>query len=159
MPQSTRELNLPDESATVACGARLGAALTVLSEAPFVIHISGELGTGKTTLVRGALASVGVIGTVRSPTYTLVEIYDVDERRIAHLDLYRLQSPRELEALAVRELLAPGHVLFVEWPERGADELPAPDLSLQLRFAPQGRVLNVHALGRRAESVVQEWFR
>lgn len=159
MSQSTRELNLPDEAATTSCGARLGAALVRLDAAPFVIHVAGELGTGKTTLVRGALGALGVTGTIRSPTYTLVETYEAGSRHIAHLDLYRVQSPRELEALAVRELLAPGSVLFVEWPERGGRELPPPDLALQLEFAAPGRALTARVSDSRAESVVQEWFR
>jgi len=158
MPQF-REVSLPDEAATTACGARLGAVLALAAPSPFVVHLQGELGSGKTTLVRGALGAMGVGGTIRSPTYTLVETYAAGDAVVAHLDLYRVVAPRELEALAVRELLAPGHVLFIEWPERGGDALPPPDLALELRFAPNGRALHARAVSRAAEAVVQEWFR
>lgn len=159
MPESSFELNLADAAATEACGARLAGALPQPGDAPFVIHLGGELGSGKTTLVRGALRALAVGGTIRSPTYTLVESYAAGSRTLVHLDLYRLESPRELEALGVRELLLPAHVLFIEWPERGGDELPRPDLAVQLHFAPHGRRIAARALNRAAEPVVQEWFR
>jgi len=154
-----RPLPLADEAATAACGARLGSALASADTAPFVVHVAGELGTGKTTFVRGVLRELGVTGAIHSPTYTLVEIYETPARRIAHLDLYRLVSPRELEPLAVREFLLPGHVMFIEWPERGEGQLPAPDLLLQLEFANHGRTIAVRARSARAEPVVQQWFR
>lgn len=159
MPQSSYELNLPDAAATEACGARLAAALPQPGDAPFVIYLSGELGSGKTTLVRGALRALAVGGTIRSPTYTLVESYAAGPRTLVHLDLYRLESPRELEALGVRELLLPSHVLFIEWPERGGTELPRADLAVQLHFASPGRRIAARAFSRAAEPVVQEWFR
>ncbi len=159
VPASERHLPLADEAATAACGARLGAALAATDTTPFVIYVAGELGTGKTTFVRGALRELGITGAIHSPTYTLVETYETPARRIAHLDLYRLTSSRELEPLAVREFLLPGHVMFIEWPERGAGGLPAADLSLQLDFASPGRTLAVRASSAGAEPVVQEWFR
>lgn len=159
MPQSPVELSLPDEVATVACGARLAAALPGAGAAPFVVHLTGELGSGKTTLVRGALRALAVGGTIRSPTYTLVESYAAGPRTIVHFDLYRLESPRELEALDAREFLLPAHVLFIEWPERGGDQVPKPDIAVELHFAARGRRIAACALSPAAEPVVQEWFR
>lgn len=159
MSQSVFELNLPDGAATEACGARLAAALPPAGAAPFVIHLTGELGSGKTTLVRAALRALGVSGTIRSPTYTLVETYAAESRTIVHVDLYRVESPLELEALGTREFLLPSHVLFVEWPERGGDRNVPPNLAVEMTFAPRGRRLAARALGMRAEPLVQEWFR
>jgi tRNA threonylcarbamoyladenosine biosynthesis protein TsaE len=159
MPEPTFDLNLPDAAATEACGARLAAALPGGQAAPFVIHLAGELGTGKTTLVRGVLRAIGVGGTIRSPTYTLVESYGVGARTLVHLDLYRLESPRELEALDVRELLRPDHVLLIEWPERGGTGVPRADLVVEMHFAPEGRRLGARSTTRAGEPVVQAWFR
>jgi len=97
-----------------------------------VIALNGELGAGKTTFVGGLLSALGVIGPVRSPTYTLIELYELSaiQRRIFHLDLYRLASASELEMLAPRDLLEPRAILLVEWAERGVGALPVPDLAM-----------------------------
>lgn len=159
MPES-RTLRLADAAATQASGARLGQALALADDSSaFVVNLSGELGSGKTTLVRGALRSLGIADTIRSPTYALIENYSVDGRTLAHLDLYRLSSPGELETLGVRDLLLPGHLLFVEWPERGAGALPEPDVALRLHFQGEARTLHVEARSERGRAVVQEWFR
>ena len=97
-----------------------------------VVYLTGELGAGKTTLTRGFLRAVGVVGTVRSPTYTLVESYKVGATTYLHLDLYRLNEPSELENLGLRDWASPGHLWLVEWPERGADRLPPADLVVRL---------------------------
>ncbi len=153
-------LTLADAAATEASGARLGEALALTDDsAAFVVYLSGELGSGKTTLVRGALRSFGVADTIRSPTYALIETYGIGGRTLAHLDLYRLSSPRELETLGVRDLLLPRHVLFVEWPERGAGELPEPDVTVRLNFQGEARTLHVDARSVRGRDVVQRWFR
>lgn len=135
-----RVLALPDESAT----ARLGAALaTLLRPLPgAVLYLRGDLGAGKTTLARALLRACGVRGTVRSPTYTLMEPYDAEGRTVLHLDLYRLRDPLELHNLGLGDY-PPEHTLWlVEWPEKGAALLPPP--SLEVRLALQGS-------GRRAE--------
>jgi len=110
------ELNATDAAATLALGARLARALRgVRPHDALVVHLRGELGVGKTTLVRGVLRELGVAGTIRSPTFSLLETYDFDGRVAAHLDLYRL-SGDDIEDLGVRDLLTPGNVLFVERP-------------------------------------------
>ena len=146
MPESaTLELIAPDADATLRLGAHIARVLTSASAAPLVIGLTGELGAGKTTLVRGILRALGVAGTVRSPTFTLLENYSIPPLEISHLDLYRVQSPLEIEALGIRELLEPARVFLIEWPERGAWALPAPDLDIELSVADPGRNIVIHA--------------
>ncbi len=134
-------LQLPDETATADFGARLASVLPEQA----VIFLEGDLGAGKTTLVRALLRALGHQGAVRSPTYTLVEPYEIADRSLYHLDLYRLGSPEELEDIGIRDLLAQPCVLLIEWPERGAGVLPEPDLRLILTAAGAGRALTVRA--------------
>ena len=118
-----------DETETF--GARLMRRLPDLSRAPFVIELRGALGSGKTTFARGALRALGVQGSIKSPSYTLLEVYPALVLTALHLDLYRLTDPAELEQLALRDYYLAGHVWFIEWPERAAGYLPKPDLLLQ----------------------------
>ncbi len=129
-------LELADEAATRALGARIAGSFA----AGGVIYLQGELGAGKTTLVRGLLGALGVGGRVKSPTYTLLEPYELAGGRLAvHLDLYRLGAAEELEYLGLRELAQPGNLLLVEWPERGAGHLPPPDLRVILSHHGEAR--------------------
>jgi tRNA threonylcarbamoyladenosine biosynthesis protein TsaE len=125
---------LPDEAATRRVGEALGAALLHVED-PIVIALEGDLGAGKTTLVRGVLNALGFTGQARSPTYTLIEPYEHEQRCVYHLDLYRLADPREVEALAIRDLLHAGSVLLIEWPEKGAGSLPPFDLTVGLSYS------------------------
>ena len=117
----------------------VGAALAGAREGGLRAHLRGELGAGKTTLVRGFLHAAGYAGVVRSPTYTLVEPYELSTGPVYHLDLYRLAAAEELEYLGVRDLERPDAVLLVEWPERGNGALPEADLDLVLDYAGAGR--------------------
>jgi tRNA threonylcarbamoyladenosine biosynthesis protein TsaE len=119
-------------------GAALAAALPPPANGPAVIYLGGELGAGKTTLARGFLRRRGVTDPVRSPTYTLVEPYELTDLVVVHMDLYRLREPSELEGLGVRDLALPGHVWLIEWPERGAGFLPPPDLRIDLQVSHDG---------------------
>lgn len=121
-------------------GHRLGRVLLDATERPQCVAIEGDLGAGKTTLVAGVLAAAGIVGPVRSPTYTLIEPYEVDSASIYHLDLYRLVDPREMEPLGVRDLLTPGTILLIEWPSRGGSRVPTPDLAIEIAYlAPPER--------------------
>ena len=115
-------------------GRALGDALRTTGSGALVIGIEGELGAGKTTLVSGILAALGVTGAIRSPTYTLIEPYEAAGLQLYHIDLYRLNSAREVEALGIRDLLDARAVLLIEWPSRGAGALPTEDLSVAIEY-------------------------
>jgi tRNA threonylcarbamoyladenosine biosynthesis protein TsaE len=131
------DIVLPGADDTAALGARIAAALH--ARPGLVVHLEGPLGAGKTTLARGLLRALGVQGTIRSPTYTLLEPYDIGGRTLIHLDLYRLKGPEDLEALGLRDYAPESCWWLVEWPERGVPRLPAPDLQIGLRVQGEGR--------------------
>lgn len=124
-----------DEAEMDALGAELAGVLA----APAVVFLEGALGAGKTTLARAFLRGLGYTGAVRSPTYTLVESYPFDAFEVHHLDLYRVADPDELEFLGIRDLAASHAIWLVEWAERGADRLPAPDYVIRIDFDEAGR--------------------
>jgi tRNA threonylcarbamoyladenosine biosynthesis protein TsaE len=139
-----------DERAMQALGRRLART----GGRPGVVYLQGELGTGKTTLVRSLLRGLGHRGKVRSPTYTLVEPYPLDGLTVYHLDLYRIADPGELEWLGLRDLLGADTLLLVEWPERAAGLLPAPDLVIELEYREGGgRELVLHAATERGRQL------
>jgi tRNA threonylcarbamoyladenosine biosynthesis protein TsaE len=125
---STATLALPDAAATEAAGARLASAL----RGGMVIAISGELGAGKTTLVRGCLRALGWEAPVKSPTYMLVEQYPLSSLYFFHFDFYRFADPSEWETAGLADCFRDDSVCIVEWPERVAPLLPTPDLVLTL---------------------------
>ena len=122
-----------------------GARLIGVCDHGGVITLSGELGSGKTTLVRGALQARGVDSGVRSPTYTLVEYYPFADFAVAHFDLYRLGDPEELEYLGYRDYLNEQTLCFIEWPQRAAGYLNAVDVAIELEYDPEGRRLTLSA--------------
>jgi tRNA threonylcarbamoyladenosine biosynthesis protein TsaE len=117
----------------------LGARLIAACDRGGVIALEGELGSGKTTLVRGALESKGVRGGVRSPTYTLVEYYPLPRFAVAHFDLYRLADAEELEYLGFRDYLNPDTLCLIEWPRRASGYLQGVDLEVAIDYDPAGR--------------------
>jgi len=126
---------LPDAAATEALGAALAPGV-----APGrVLHLSGDLGAGKTTVVRGVLRALGHDGKVKSPTYTLVEPYALSSLHLYHFDFYRLKNEAEWESAGFREYFGPHAACLVEWPERVGSALGIPDLELRLEFLPIGR--------------------
>ena len=117
----------------------LGARLIKACKSAGVITLSGDLGTGKTTLVRGALQSCGITSGVRSPTYTLVEYYDLPGLSVAHFDLYRLSDPEELEYLGYRDYLQSDTLCFIEWPERAGGYLEQVGMDIRLQYQQECR--------------------
>jgi tRNA threonylcarbamoyladenosine biosynthesis protein TsaE len=117
-----------------------------------VVYLAGDLGAGKTTLARGFLAARGIKADVRSPTYTLTEVYPLESSTVVHADLYRLQDPEELETLGLRDYAQDGYVWLVEWPERAGGRLPAADLSLSLLVRDVGHVIALDAHSRLGEA-------
>jgi tRNA threonylcarbamoyladenosine biosynthesis protein TsaE len=139
-------LELGDEAATRAAGAALAAALAAAGAREAMVTLAGELGVGKTTLVRGFLEALGVAGAVRSPTYTLVESYRLGERAVHHLDWYRLSASADLEALGFRDLLGPGQWVLIEWPERAPNVASQADIAVALGYRSIGRHASITGL-------------
>lgn len=127
---------LVDEVATLALGAQLARKIAAGS----VIFLHGNLGAGKTTLVRGYLQALGHEGPVKSPTFTLVEEYLLGGLRIFHFDLYRLSDPEELEWMGIRDYFSNDSIAFLEWPERGSGFLPAADFEVTLIYDGASRI-------------------
>ena len=139
MTEFTR--TLPAESDTLALGHALAACVTP----GMVIYLIGDLGAGKTTLARGLLRGLGYTGKVKSPTFTLVEVYEVSRLYLYHFDFYRFSDPRELGEAGFREYFNPQSVCLVEWPERTnkAAGLPAADMRVELHVDVAGSGRNV----------------
>jgi tRNA threonylcarbamoyladenosine biosynthesis protein TsaE len=132
---------LPDESATLAWGEKLAAVL----KPGLFVSLSGELGSGKTTLARGILRGLGYGGKVKSPTYTLVELYKLSRLDLYHFDLYRFNDPQELLDAGFRDNFGGGNICLLEWPERAAGLLPQADLEITMAAEGAGRRLSIKA--------------
>ena len=128
-------ITLKNETETTEIGSKLASCL----KGGEVIYLKGELGTGKTTLVRGVLNRLGHAGNVKSPTYTIVEPYLIDSHVIYHFDLYRLDDPEELESLGIRDYCDGQSICFFEWPEKGGNLLPNADINLELTYLENTR--------------------
>jgi tRNA threonylcarbamoyladenosine biosynthesis protein TsaE len=127
---------LPDLRSTQQLGEALARSCRWSETRPSVAYLRGELGAGKTTLAASILQALGVLEAVRSPSYSLMELYAVQAGQVVHLDLYRLQGGSELEQLGLRDYLDGRTLLLIEWPERGAGALPRPDLEVQFLTVP-----------------------
>ncbi len=135
-----------------AFGARLMSACACGG----IIALQGNLGTGKTTLVRGALESLGVTSGVRSPTYTLIEYYPFEPLSIAHFDLYRLADPEELEYLGFRDYLNDDTLCIIEWPERAEGILGDICLEIHLDYDHQGRRLILESGSDTGQAIINK---
>lgn len=133
----------------------LGSALAGLIEPPLIIYLAGDLGTGKTTLARGLLRGLGHTGRVKSPTYTLLEPYELPGIYCYHFDLYRLADPEELMFLGIEDLLRPDALLLVEWPERGRGVLPEPDLIIDIAHQGMRRRLTFQAASEKGFQIIK----
>jgi tRNA threonylcarbamoyladenosine biosynthesis protein TsaE len=131
---------LPAEADTLALGGALAEAL----EPGLVIYLSGELGAGKTTLARGVVRGLGYRGRVKSPTFTLVEVYKFSKLYLYHFDFYRFNDPKELEDAGFRDYFGDDAIALVEWPDK-ASGLPAADLRIEMRVTDGGRTVTLHA--------------
>ena len=137
--QPALSAHLADETATLDFAQKLGPYL----EGAPLVFLEGQLGAGKTTLVRGILRALGHTGSVKSPTYTLLEPYEVAGRTIYHFDLYRIGDSEELDFIGIDELLDADALKLIEWAERGAARLPAPDVTIRVSLEGEGRHVEV----------------
>src|SRR5258706_3958081 len=144
----TFDLKLPDAAAT----QRLGAALAAGLAPGRVLHLWGELGSGKTTLVRGLLRALGVEGAVKSPTFTWVEPYRLSRLDLYHFDFYRFDKKTEWLSSGLRDYFRPDAVCIVEWPERAGELLPPPDLAIRLIYSAESREAGVEAPSAEGEA-------
>jgi len=127
-----------------------------LISAPCQIHFEGNLGAGKTTLVRGIMRGLGYSGLVQSPTYTLIEPYEIKSAMVYHLDLYRLGNAEELEYLGIRDIDADKAICFIEWPEKGKGFLPAVDLVIKLEADQHTRLLGMSSVSSKGSHIITQ---
>ena len=148
---------LPDEEATLTLGQQLARSIlsSGLGASGLVFALLGDLGAGKTTLVRGVLRGLGYTGRVKSPTYPLLETYQVGDLALSHFDLYRLESPEAFSEAGFEDYFVGPGVRFVEWPDRAADRLPPVDCTLSLtETANGGRQIAIDALTPLGETLL-----
>ena len=135
----TESIHLADFTATEKYGEQLAQRLDKAA----LVFLHGQLGAGKTTLVRGILRALGHTATVKSPTYTLLEPYELAGWTVYHFDFYRINDPQELDFIGLDELLDAQAVKLIEWPERAQDRLPAPDVEILLSLEGEGRRIEI----------------
>ncbi|OOF65861.1 tRNA (adenosine(37)-N6)-threonylcarbamoyltransferase complex ATPase subunit type 1 TsaE [Rodentibacter sp. Ppn85] len=148
---------IPDESTMLRFGKKL--AETILkchTKRAVILYFNGDLGAGKTTLTRGMVQGLGFQGNVKSPTYTLVEEYNIAGKMIYHFDLYRLADPEELEFMGIRDYFAKDSICLIEWAEKGNGILPSADLLVNIDYYDDARNITLIAQSARGEQIIQQ---
>ncbi len=134
----------------------LGRRLALNCRAPCIVYLVGDLGAGKTTLARGFLRGVGYQGRVKSPTYTLLEPYELDRLSCYHFDLYRLADAEVLAYIGILDLLTDDAVMLIEWPEKGRGGLPAADLLVEIKHDGLSRQITIDGISEQGSEIIQE---
>lgn len=147
------QLFLADDTASISLGKKI--ALNIPQQ-QFVIHLKGDLGAGKTTFSRGLIQALGHTGNVKSPTYTLVEHYQLASRDVFHFDLYRLSDPEELDYLGIDDYFSGNSLCLIEWPQQAGSALPPPDLLIELSYHETGRMVEINAFSETAEQLMKK---
>jgi tRNA threonylcarbamoyladenosine biosynthesis protein TsaE len=155
------EYRLTDEAATVNIGESLAKVLQwqieqKQAQQSLVVFLNGDLGAGKTTLTRGFVRGMGHQGNVKSPTYTLVEPYELPPWQVYHFDLYRLADPEELEYMGIRDYFSDNCCCFIEWPEKGTGLLANADIIINMVYQDEHRGIDLRANSIRGDSVLQQ---
>ncbi|OOF53442.1 tRNA (adenosine(37)-N6)-threonylcarbamoyltransferase complex ATPase subunit type 1 TsaE [Rodentibacter trehalosifermentans] len=148
---------IPDEATMLRFGKKL--AETILgchAKRAVILYLNGDLGAGKTTLTRGMVQGLGFQGKVKSPTYTLVEEYNIAGKMIYHFDLYRLADPEELEFMGIRDYFAKEAICLIEWAEKGAGILPPADLLVNIDYYDDARNITLIAQNDLGEQILQQ---
>ena len=144
---------LPDEHATLQSGASWANSIA----APLVVYLEGDLGAGKTTFTRGLLRGLGHQGTVKSPTYAIVESYPLAHFTLNHFDLYRFTTPEEWEDAGLDDLINDNSICLLEWAEKGASFVPPADITLQFTHQANGRMLTFKTHTEYGKKSLEVW--
>jgi tRNA threonylcarbamoyladenosine biosynthesis protein TsaE len=147
------KLKIPNEQSMLT----LGAKLAHLCKNTAIIFLNGQLGAGKTTFTRGFLRGLGYEGSVKSPTYTLVESYQLNHHTIYHFDFYRLRDPQELEFIGIQDYFTEKTICLIEWPDYGAGMLPTPDLSCDIELDSNGRNVKLIPHSEQGNSILHRF--
>ncbi|TGZ98085.1 tRNA (adenosine(37)-N6)-threonylcarbamoyltransferase complex ATPase subunit type 1 TsaE [Rodentibacter pneumotropicus] len=148
---------IPDESTMLRFGKKLAdTILNCHAKRAVILYLNGDLGAGKTTLTRGMVQGLGFQGKVKSPTYTLVEEYDIAGKMVYHFDLYRLSDPEELEFMGIRDYFAKDAICLIEWAEKGEGILPSADLLVNIDYYDDARNMTLAAQNALGEQILQQ---
>ena len=146
-------IKLVGEIATVEYAAKFAKHC----KPPLIIYLQGDLGSGKTTFARGLINALGHQGNVKSPTFTLVESYDLESTQLYHFDLYRLNDPLEMEYIGIRDLVnEQDAVCLIEWPDKGGEALPAADIQINLEYQSDSRNIECLAISAKGQAIIDK---